>query len=305
VDSIRSRTGVPVEVIDLHFQGKAGRIASFLIRHQGGAMLIESGPGSTIGGLEFELRRRGLAPTDITHLLLTHIHLDHAGAAGWLARQGAHVYVHPRGAPHLIDPGRLLDSASRIYGDDMDRLWGECLPVPEEQITTLDDGDEVAVGGVGVVALDTPGHAEHHLAFQLDDVCFTGDVGGVRMPHSGVVIPPAPPPEFDPQRWRQSLAHIAAQQPEYLALTHFGLFLDPPEHLAALRRGLRDVTRWADETVAEANDVADLQARYTAWLEAWALEQGLDPADWAGHQAINPAWMSALGLRRYWKQKQG
>jgi len=303
VDSIRSRTGVQVEVMDLHFQGKSNLIASYLVRHPGGALIIETGPGTTVGGLELELRRRGLRPEDVTHVLITHIHLDHAGAAGWLARQGAHIYVHPKGAPHLVDPEKLLTSAGRIYGDDMDRLWGEFLAVPEEQITTLDDGDELAVGGVGIVALDTPGHAEHHLAFLLDDICFTGDVAGVRMPHSGAVVPPMPPPEFDPERWRRSLEHIEAQKPEYLAPTHFGLFLDPPEHLAALRRGLKAAERWAEEAVPVADSVEALQEQYTAWLREWTREQGLDADDWPRHEAINPAWMSALGLRRYWKKK--
>ncbi len=304
METIRSRSGVPVEVMDLHFQGQSHLIASYLIRHENGVMLVETGPGSTIGGLELELRRRGLRPSDVTHALLTHIHLDHAGAAGWLAQQGAHLYVHPNGAPHLVDPTKLLSSAERIYGDDMDRLWGECLPVPEAQITTLDDGDEIAVGGVAVVALETPGHAEHHLAYQLDDICFTGDVGGVRMPHSGVVVPPMPPPEFAPERWRRSLKHIEAQRPEYLAPTHFGLFLDPAEHLAALRRGLRAAEQWVEAEAPEADSAAALQARYTAWLRQWALEeQGLDPEDWERHEAINPSWMSALGLRRYWKKR--
>ncbi len=305
MDSIRSRTGVPVEVLDLHFQGRPGLIASYLIRHQNGVMLVESGPGSTIGGLELELSRRGLTPGDVTHVLLTHVHLDHAGAAGWLASQGAHVYVHPNGAPHLVEPEKLLQSAARIYGDAMEELWGDFHPVPEAQVTTLDDGDEIAAGGVAVSALETPGHAEHHMAYVLDDVCFTGDVGGVRMQHSGVVVPPMPPPELAPERWRRSLEHIEAYEPEYLAPTHFGLFLDPPEHLAALRRGLKAAEEWAEAGVPQSEDVPDLQARYTAWLRDWAAEQGLDPDDWPGHEAINPAWMSALGLRRLWRQRHG
>lgn len=302
MEAIRSRTGVPVEVMDLHFQGASRLIASYLIRHANGVMIVETGPGTTVGGLELELRRRSLGLEDVTHALVTHVHLDHAGAAGWLARQGAHIYAHPQGAPHLIDPERLLSSAARIYGDDMDRLWGECEPVPADRITTLEDGDEVAVGGVSVVALDTPGHAEHHLAFMLDDICFTGDVGGVRMPHTGAVVPPTPPPEFDPERWRRSLDHIEAHRPEYLAPTHFGLFLDPDEHLAALRRNLKAVEQWAGAVPPEAADTADAQARYTAWLREQCREQGIDDADWQRHEMINPSWMSALGLYRYWKK---
>ncbi len=187
----------------------------------------------------------------------------------------------------------------------MDRLWGECRPVPAEQMTTLDDGDEVVVGGVGLVALETPGHAEHHVAYLLDDICFAGDIAGVRMPHSGVVLPPTAPPELEPDRWRRSLRHIEAHQPEYLAPTHFGLFLDPKEHLAALRRSLRAAERWAEEAVPQAESVADLQARYTVWLREQVQGEGMDADDWSRHETINPSWMSALGLRRYWKKRHG
>ncbi|MBK1733923.1 hypothetical protein CKO15_01230 [Halorhodospira abdelmalekii] len=286
--------------MDLHFQGRSRLIASYLIRHETGAIIIESGPGSTFGGLELELHRRGLTPADVTHVLLSHIHLDHAGAAGHLASFGAQICVHPQGAAHLAAPEKLLASAARIYGEEnMDPLWGDFRPVPVEQITTLGDGAEIAVGGVCLEALDTPGHAEHHLTYRLDDICFTGDIGGVRLQGSSCVIPPMPPPEFVPERWLQSLDYIAAQRPEYLAPTHFGIFLDPQEHLEALRRGLEAARQWAEQEVPEADSAETLQRRYTEWLYGYALEQGLDPADWAGHEAINPAWMSALGLRRY------
>ncbi|MCG5548589.1 MBL fold metallo-hydrolase [Halorhodospira halochloris] len=306
MESIRSRTGVEVEVMDLHFQGKAGLIASYLIRHEHGAMIIESGPGSTVAALELELRKRGLAPHDVTHVLISHIHLDHAGAAGHLASYGAQIYVHPNGARHLAEPEKLLQSAARIYGEEnMGPLWGEFKAVPEKQITTLDDGDEIAVGGVGVIALDTPGHAEHHLCYLLDDICFTGDVGGVRLQGSSTVIPPMPPPEFIPERWLKSLRHIEDQQPEYLAPTHYGIFLDPAEHLAELREGIDAAVSWADSEVSKADSVEELQENYSNWLYEWALERNLDKRDWPGHELINPSWMSALGLRRYWKKKNG
>lgn len=306
MDSIRSRTGIEVEVMDLHFQGKPGLIASYLLRHEHGAMIIETGPGSTIGGLELELGKRGLSLGDVTHVLITHIHLDHAGAVGHLASHGAQIYVHPNGAAHLVEPEKLLKSAARIYGEEnMDPLWGEFKPVPENQITTLEDGDEVAAGGVGVVALDTPGHAEHHLCYRLDDICFTGDVGGVRLAGSSLVIPPMPPPEFIPERWRESLRYIEDQEPEYLAPTHFGIFLDPAEHLAELRQGLEAAEQWADAEAGSTESVEELQTRYSQWLHAWAQERDLDERDWPRHELINPSWMSALGLRRYWKKKYG
>lgn len=306
MDAIRSRTGVEAEVMDLHFQGKPGLIASYLIRHDHGAMIIESGPGSTVGGLELELGKRGLTLDDVTHVLISHIHLDHAGAAGHLASHGAQIYVHPNGAAHLAEPDKLLQSAARIYGEEnMDPLWGQFIPVPESQITPLADGDEVVIGGIGVVALDTPGHAEHHLCYLLDDICFTGDVGGVRMQSSPAVIPPMPPPEFSPERWLASLRYIEDQKPEYLAPTHFGIFLDPAEHIDELRQGIEAAEKWADDQLGRTDSVEDMQTCYSQWLYGWARERGLDERDWPRHELINPAWMAALGLRRYWKKKFG
>ena len=148
--------------LDLNFQGRAHATAVFLIRHTTGVVLIESGPGSTQSALEAGLAREGLAPGDVTHVLLTHIHLDHAGAAGWLARQGAEIYVHPLGAPHLLNPEKLLASARRIYGDRMETLWGEFLPVPEPQLRVTTDSQEIVIGQLKFVPIHTPGHAEHH-----------------------------------------------------------------------------------------------------------------------------------------------
>src|SRR5215211_9540495 len=154
-----------VITLDLKFQGRPDAIASYLIRSGEAVVLIESGPGSTLPGLEAGLANEGLSPRDVTHLLLTHIHLDHAGAAGWLARQGAGVYVHPVGAPHMLNPEKLLASATRIYGDRMDSLWGEFLPVPESQLNVPKDGEEIAIGDLSFIPINTPGHAEHHYAY--------------------------------------------------------------------------------------------------------------------------------------------
>ena len=151
-----------VITIDLNFQNKTQAIASYLIRQNDAAILIESGPGSTLSALEAGLAKEGLSPRDITHVLLTHIHLDHAGAAGWLSRHGAQVFVHPNGAAHMLNPEKLIASATRIYGDRMDSLWGEFLPVLEHQLTVPQDAEEIAVGNLRFVAVNTPGHAEHH-----------------------------------------------------------------------------------------------------------------------------------------------
>lgn len=158
--------------IDLNFQDKTQAIASYLIRHNDGAVLIETGPGSTLPALEAALSAEGLSPRDITHVLVTHIHLDHAGAAGWLAKQGAQIYVHPNGAPHLINPEKLIASATRIYGEKMDQLWGEILPVAEDQLTVPQDAEEIVIGNLRFLPVNTPGHAEHHYSYVFEDICF-------------------------------------------------------------------------------------------------------------------------------------
>lgn len=302
MEPIRTSNGREIQVLDLNFLGGEHRIASYMIRHGDGVALIETGPGTVTGGIGRALAEHGLRPEDVTEVLVSHIHLDHAGASGWFAQKGAHIYVHANGAPHLMDPGNLMASAGRIYGDDMDRLWGEFIPVPEESITVLEDDQELVLGGVPIRVMDTPGHAEHHFAYWVDDVCFTGDVGGVRMPGSDVVVPPMPPPEFLPERWRASLERIEAARPSVLCPTHFGPYRDIDHHLNALREGLDAAEEWAERVMPEDPPVEELKARYTDWLRERVMAEGLSEADWENHEAINPSWMSALGLRRYWRK---
>ena len=164
---------------------------------------------------------------DLTDILLTHIHLDHAGAAGWLARQGARIHVHPNGAPHLLNPEKLLASAARIYGDQMGDLWGEFLSVPPDQLSILNDGETVNIQGLDIKPLDTPGHADHHFAYIIEDICFSGDIGGVRLSNTHHIRLPMPPPEFHPGKWRTSLERLAEEQFSTIAPTHFGFFSDP------------------------------------------------------------------------------
>ncbi|MDQ2690623.1 MAG: MBL fold metallo-hydrolase, partial [Chloroflexota bacterium] len=192
-----------VVTLDLNFQGRSEAIAAYLVRSGDAVILVECGPGSTRAGLESGLAQEGLSPGDVTHLLLTHIHLDHAGAAGWLARHGADVYVHPVGAPHLLDPEKLIASATRIYRDRMDALWGEVLPVPKENLHVVQDNQSILAGNLSFLAIDTPGHAEHHYAYLFEDICFTGDVGGVRIPGFQYLRCPMVPPELHLERWHE------------------------------------------------------------------------------------------------------
>ena len=293
-------TKTNVHTLDLYFRGKPELIASYLIPHQNGAVLIESGPGSTAKSLQAAVEAHGLRLENITDLLLTHIHLDHAGAAGWLARHGARVHVHPVGAPHLRNPERLLASAGRIYGDQMDALWGEFLPVPAEQLVTHSDGEVFQIEELRFTALDTPGHATHHFAYLLEDICFTGDIGGVRLPGIGHVRLPMPPPEFHLERWRQSLARLRQLDLSAIAPTHFGIFSDPQQHLDMLEDALNEIEAWIDAEMPADPPMEALQTRLTQWAKTFALSHGLSESQWQAYEIVNPIGMSAAGIYRYW-----
>ncbi|MFZ0545363.1 MAG: MBL fold metallo-hydrolase, partial [Candidatus Promineifilaceae bacterium] len=208
--------------LDLLYQNRPNTIASYLIEGPSGPVLVESGPGSTLSNLIAGLDEHGYRPRDIRHLLLTHIHLDHAGAAGWWAQQGTQVYVHRIGAPHLIDPSKLIASATRIYQDKMEQLWGEILPAPAENVTTVKDGDVIEVNGLHFTAVDTPGHASHHHVFLLEDVAIVGDLAGVHIPGADFVDLPAPPPEFHLETWLASIEKITSLPLSAIYPTHFG-----------------------------------------------------------------------------------
>ncbi len=297
-----------LEPLDLHFQDRRQIIAAYLLPHDDGAALIETGPGSTFPMLQAQLANHGFTPADISEVLLTHIHLDHAGAAGHFARHGATIYAHHVGIPHLSSPERLLDSAERIYGEDMDRLWGDMHSVPENQLVALEDGDTVPLGGQEVFVLDTPGHASHHMSYVVGDVCFTGDVGGVRFPGETHVELPLAPPEIDLDAWRESLARLRAATDRHnlthLAPTHFGLFDDVTAHLNRLETAIENTDEWAARRLPEWDDGDEaLQESVTEWMRGQASENGVDDDAWERYELANPSWMAALGLQRYWETK--
>ncbi|MEW5871766.1 MAG: MBL fold metallo-hydrolase [Chloroflexota bacterium] len=295
-----------VHTLDLNFLGLHGVIAAYLIPHAQGAILIESGPGSTLPGLQAGLQDLGMSVQDITDLFVTHIHLDHAGAGGWLARQGTQIHVHPAGAPHLLDPEKLLSSATRIYGDKMDLLWGEFLPVPVERLSVMEHNQVFEVGGVKIRALDTPGHANHHLAYVCNGICFSGDVGGVRLAGYRHLRLPTPPPEFHLETWRQSLKLL---QDEFgrgsftrLAPTHFGIFQDTDWHLAALEGTLDEIEQWVLTNLPAEPSFEQLNAQFLEWTRQRSLAQGLQNSDFDAYEAANPSWMSPQGIQRYWRK---
>ena len=292
----------PIHTLDLNFQNKTHAIASYLIRDGDSVVLIESGPGSTLTSLEAGLASQGLSFADVTHVLLTHIHLDHAGAAGRLSRYGAQVYVHPVGAPHLLNPEKLIASATRIYGDKMDSLWGEFLSVEQDKLHIVDDGEEIQIGNLRFLALSTPGHAEHHHAYLFEDVCFSGDVGGVRIPGYPYLRVPMPPPELHIEKWRTTLQRLREYKFARIAPTHFGLFDDPDWQLREVEKGLDAAQRWLEATLPSDPPVDELRASFTAWMADEARQQNLSPDVIRAYELANPLGMSADGLQRYWKK---
>ena len=271
-----------IRQIDVMHLGRDRVIAA----HEVDGVVIDPGPESSLdallAGLEGEPRA----------LLLTHIHLDHAGATGALVRRHPRlrVYVHPAGAAHLVDPSRLLASAERLYGADMQRLWGEVVPVPAGNVVTIDDGDRV--GGFDVI--HTPGHASHHVCYlSTEGDAFVGDMAGVRVPPYRFTVPPTPPPEIDVEAWERSLERIAAAGPARLRLTHFGMVEDVDAQLARVRDGLR--------ALAELARRGDRDA-FMATLEA-RLEADLDPAAAARIRQAVPPEQSWAGLERYWRKR--
>ncbi len=295
--------------IDLRFQGVAGVIASYLLADGDDLALVETGPGSTIDALLAGIQTAGFHPAAVRRLIVTHIHLDHAGASGSLLRRfpDARLSVHRVGAPHLADPSKLIASATRIYGDAMGPLWGEILPVPTERLDVLDEGHELRAGGRTLRAYYTPGHASHHAAYHDADrgTIFTGDVAGVRLGGAAYVCPPTPPPDIDLELWRESVARLRALEPRRLYLTHFGAFDNPEWHFDDLMSRLFGWTEWAQARLAVEPDTAVLAAelRRMQREEIAATTDGDLDALSEAYELATPSKMNVDGLARYLKKR--
>jgi glyoxylase-like metal-dependent hydrolase (beta-lactamase superfamily II) len=277
------------EPIDLLYQGVERVIGSYLLDTPEGPALFDCGPSSCLGSLRQGLSDRGLAVTDLRHLLLSHIHLDHAGAAGVLVREHPDLQVHVSevGAPHLVDPTRLEASARRLYGDTFDALWGELAPVPQENARIV--GPQV----LGLDCFPSPGHARHHVCYLDDDgTLYAGDAAGVRIQPDRLVLPPTPPPEFDPEAWNRSLDEIERREPQRLALVHFGVADDPVRHLGELRERLQDWVGRVDADVTEADFSRSVRDELIAAGES----------DVEAYERAMPFWQSYEGLSRYRSQ---
>lgn len=291
-----------VHTFDLQFLGTPQAIAAFLLEVDNTSILVETGPYSSIAQLESALMAAGKHPESLNAVLITHIHLDHAGAAWYFAQKGIPVYMHPLGAPHMADPSKLLHSAQRIYGNQMEALWGTLKPIPQALIHTVSHGEELLIGNCRLRAWHTPGHAIHHVAWQVEDTIFTGDVAGVRI-GGGLVVPPCPPPDIDVEAWDQSIEILRKQSPKQLIITHFGAYSDVDYHLQELQERLH---AWADwmrpyaETDRPAHEIISL---FQDFVHQELRAAGLNEQAIARYEVANPSFMSVAGLLRYWKKK--
>jgi glyoxylase-like metal-dependent hydrolase (beta-lactamase superfamily II) len=281
-------TPAPIDL--LHLSGERV-IGIYVVETEEGPALFDCGPTTCIPALKAGLAERGLDLADIRHLLLSHIHLDHAGAAGTLVREhsGLQVHVSEIGAPHLVDPSRLEASARRLYGNAFDDLWGELAAVPEANVHVVGDS---------VVELDcfpTPGHASHHVSYlAADGTLYAGDAAGVRIVPGRYVIPVSPPPDFDPEVWSRTLDEIERRGPERLALIHFGVAEDVGAHLAMIRE---ELARWVERVEEGATE----QEFVDAARRDIAARVADDPDSW---QRAAPFWQSYRGIERYWRKRR-
>jgi glyoxylase-like metal-dependent hydrolase (beta-lactamase superfamily II) len=295
-------------LIDHELQGVPRTIASYLLTDGDDLTLIETGPTTTMETLLGGVRAAGFDPERITRLVVTHIHLDHAGAAGALLQRlpRARLFVHRVGAPHMADPSRLLASATRIFEEDMERLWGKVLPVPEERMVILDDEARIRVGNRILNALHTPGHAPHHLAYcDLESgVMFTGDVAAVRLDDSAYLRPPTLPPEVDIELWRQSIARLRALRPRRLYLTHFGPSNDPEWHFDSVLTRLFFLTGWVDARLAaEPNTKILADEWFCREAEEVVATTGRDDLV-EPYELVVGSRMNVEGLARYLRKKR-
>ena len=291
-----------VHTIDLQFAGVQHTIASYLLEGAIGLVLIETGPSSTLDTLLAGVETAGFRPKDVKHVFVTHIHLDHAGAAGWWAAQGAQVYVHPRGAKHLIDPSVLLASAEMVYGDAMESLWGEIRPIPVEQVTILQDGDVTEIGDISILSLDTQGHARHHHTYIVDDVAFTGDSVGSRMPGDSFVNLTSAPPQFDPIAFETTIDLLLTRDLSRLYLAHFGAVDDVAGQLETLREVVRESSGFVHGLVQIGMDDATIVENYVAWCRKRAVEAGVSAESLHEYDTANGFKMSGEGILLYWRK---
>ena len=298
-----------LDYVDLNFLGVPEIIATAILHSASGVALIDPGPSTTNDNLKRALERKGIPLRDVRQILLTHIHLDHAGGAGSLVRENPEieVFVHERGAPHMVDPSKLMASAARLYGGEMNRLWGDFVPVPPDRIHLLKGGERITVSGRELAVTYTPGHASHHVSFfdTSTRVAFVGDTAGIRRHGLGYIMPPTPPPDIDLEAWHVSIDRILTWDPDTLFLTHFGPFHGARQHFQGMLENLDAWSRIVRRLIANANldDVQKRQAFIEEAVTDIKRRIGEQEAEQYGRAGrLDFSWQ---GLSRYWKKKMG
>ncbi len=294
--------GVKIHVLDTRHAGRPGIIAATALETNDGIALFDTGADSTFENIAAAMRAAGFAPNDVRHVFLSHIHLDHAGAAWHFAELGATIHVHPRGARHLVDPARLMESATRIFGDDMERLWGEMRPIAEDKVKVTEDDEVIRAGEFEVRALATPGHASHHNVYQWEDNLFGGDVAGVRL-DDGPPVPPFVPPELHIESWLESIDRMRALPVKQLYLPHFGLVTgNLPGHFDALEERVRRWADWFRDELRKGRTEADLIPDFAAYEAKDIRAFGAAEGRVADYETADPSFMAVAASIRYWSK---
>lgn len=290
--------------VDVNFRDVPGVIAAGVLIDSDGVTLVDPGPTSCLNTLRRDLAAHGIGTADITRILLTHVHLDHAGATGTLLREHPEieVYVHERGARHLTDPAKLIDSASRVFGPTMmDTLWGAILPVPGARVRVLRGGERLRIGGREIAVAYTPGHASHHVSYfdAVDGIAWVGDTAGVRVGRSAFIMPPTPPPDINLELWDTSLAEIGGWGARLLFRTHGGPAEQVQEQVESLRRALPEIAEMVRRSLSAG---ADPDVQFAAFGETFReYARGfLLEADAAAYETVSPLRYNWNGLERYW-----
>jgi len=295
-----------ITTLDDNWMGQRRSIATALLESDGHRAIVDPGPGSTLEALRRELRARGVGVSDLDAILLTHIHLDHAGATGALVKENPQVavYVHKVGAPHMIDPSKLLASAARLWPDSLQELFGEAVPVPGGNLRILEGGETIALGPRKIDVAYTPGHASHHVSYfdNLDGVAFVGDTTGIRIEEHSYVMPATPPPDIDLEIWDSSFKTILEHKPKRLFLTHFGFLENPAAHVAQFRERLHRWMETTEKILQTAKSDTEAMASFMDTMHA-EIAQHLPPEEVEQYIRTAGLNLSFLGLARHARKR--
>jgi glyoxylase-like metal-dependent hydrolase (beta-lactamase superfamily II) len=296
-----------LDYVDVQFLGYPNIIATAVLHGPGGVALIDPGPTTSLGNLRASLERGGISVRDVRQILLTHIHLDHGGCTGTLLKENPQieVWVHSRGGPHISDPAKLLTSASRLYGQDMERLWGDVLPVPSDRIRVLEGGERIEAGGRTLEVAYTPGHASHHVSYfdPSSRIAFVGDTAGIRRGSGVYVMPAAPPPDIDLEIWRLSEDRILAWDPDTLFLTHFGPFVGARPHFQQLMDRLMEWSGTVRRLLADRSLTDEQRQEYFVAEVLPDLRRAVGVSEAEQYVRAGSLTYSWQGLARYWRKK--